>query len=137
MSSKQFKRDFAAVLKRAGEKQELFLKKLGIEFAKRAIEKSPVDEGTFRGNWQFGVGAPDPKIDSEPDKKSGKTLLRITMQIQASSLLGQKYYITNNLPYAKRLEYGWSKQTPSGMVRVTLMELESYVRKAAAEVRGK
>jgi hypothetical protein len=36
-------------------------------------------------------------------------------------------YIQNNLPYAERLENGWSKQAPHGMVKITLYELaEKY-----------
>jgi hypothetical protein len=31
--------------------------------------------------------------------------------------VGDLYYLTNNLPYIERLEYGWSKQAPGGMVR--------------------
>lgn len=137
MSSKRFQRDFAAVLKRAGDKSELFVKALAINTANGLVLKSPVDTGRFRGNWQFGVGAPNPSTDSPADKSGQATLGRITLDIQSKQLAGAKFYMTNNLPYAKRLEYGWSKQSPQGMVRLTLMEVDRYVRDAAAKVRGK
>jgi hypothetical protein len=41
-------------------------------------------------------------------------------------------YLTNALPYARRLEYGWSKQAPSGMVRISAMRFAEAVRKAIA-----
>jgi hypothetical protein len=45
------------------------------------------------------------------------------------------HFLTNNLPYALRLEYGWSKnQAPAGMVGLAVAEFQSIVRDAAAEV---
>jgi len=32
--------------------------------------------------------------------------------------------ISSDIPYMNRLEHGWSQQAPSGMVRITLMELD-------------
>jgi hypothetical protein len=43
------------------------------------------------------------------------------------------FYITNNVPYIDRLERGSSKQQPSGMVRVTVLEFRPIV----AAVTGK
>jgi hypothetical protein len=34
------------------------------------------------------------------------------------------------MPYALRLEYGWSKQAPAGMVRVTVAEFQAVVNAA-------
>lgn len=137
MSSKRFKRNFAAVLKRAGERQEQFVRALAINAATGLVLKSPVDTGRFRANWQFGVASPDASVSDRSDKTGQETLGKISTEILSANVTGGKFYITNNLPYAKRLEYGWSKQAPSGMVRLTLMELESYVRDAAAKVRGR
>ena len=39
----------------------------------------------------------------------------------------------NNLPYAQRLEDGWSKQAPSGMVGLAVREFRSIVESAAGE----
>jgi hypothetical protein len=33
-------------------------------------------------------------------------------------------YLQNNMPYARRIEWGWSKQAPSGVMAMTLAELE-------------
>ena len=43
---------------------------------------------------------------------------------------GQTIYMVNNLPYARRLEYGWSKQSPSGVVRITVQNYTRYLEKA-------
>ena len=36
-------------------------------------------------------------------------------------------YIQNNLPYANRLENGWSNQAPAGMVALTIAEVEAQM----------
>lgn len=45
---------------------------------------------------------------------------------------GGEVWIVNNLPYAGKLECGYSQQAPGGMVRVTLANLpdalEQYTR---------
>jgi hypothetical protein len=43
-------------------------------------------------------------------------------------------YLTSSLEYARAIEFGHSKQAPSGMVRTTLQEFPQVVSKAAAEV---
>jgi hypothetical protein len=48
---------------------------------------------------------------------------------------GKVHYITNNLPYAWRLEHGHSKQAPAGMVGLTVVEFAGIVDKAANDVR--
>lgn len=40
--------------------------------------------------------------------------------------------IFNNVEYIVPLEYGHSKQSPAGMVRITLKEFQVYLKKAAA-----
>jgi len=37
-------------------------------------------------------------------------------------------YITNNLDYISELEDGSSRQSPSGMVAVTMLELEAGIK---------
>jgi hypothetical protein len=49
---------------------------------------------------------------------------------------GDVVFITNGLPYIKRLEYeSWSDQNPAGMVRVTLAELRPLVEQVADKIR--
>lgn len=39
----------------------------------------------------------------------------------------QSVFIINNLPYIERLEHGWSKQAPAGMVRISKAEVEARI----------
>jgi hypothetical protein len=41
---------------------------------------------------------------------------------------GSVTFLCNALPYAERLEYeGWSKQSPAGMVRVSMARIDAIV----------
>ena len=37
--------------------------------------------------------------------------------------------IDANYPYAKRLDEGWSNQSPNGMVKPTIIAIQDYIRK--------
>ena len=47
---------------------------------------------------------------------------------------GFTFYMTNNLPYGERLEYGWSSKAPSGMVRITLAEYDMIIQQEAQKL---
>lgn len=88
--------------------------------------------GRFRANWQFGVGSADTTTTEGTDANGNATLARLKGAIDGAKI-GGTWIVSNSLPYAKRLEYGWSKQAPAGMVRLTAQELPDAIR---AYVRG-
>ena len=104
-----------------------------ISMTNRIIERSPVDAGRFRGNWQFTTGKPASRQLSNTDKRGGKRQLALQKKILAVEI-GKVYYITNNLPYGQKLEFGSSSQAPQGMVRVTLAEFDAFLKKKAGEL---
>jgi hypothetical protein len=86
--------------------------------------------GHFRANWQIGVGVrPMNEIDGV-DKTGEATQAAIYAAIPMS-VLGHTYYLVNNVPYAQRLEDGWSwHQAPQGMVHLAIMEYQRIVNDA-------
>lgn len=133
-TSRQFKLDISAFVEKAKDRAELVARKVALDMFSKIVLKSPVDTGRFRGNWQVSVGAPAMGTLNTTDKSGGTAIGRITGA--ATTLgLGQTIYLTNNLPYAVRLEYGHSKQAPAGMVRTTIDEFEAAVAKAAAAAK--
>ncbi len=76
--------------------------------------------GHFRRNWQYGYGT---RPTGEIEGTENDALHRIEMQIDASPAVGI-HYITNNVPYAQRLEEGWSGQAPQGMISLVAMEFQ-------------
>jgi len=95
----------------------------------RIIKESPVDTGRFRGNWQASVNTPKVTQLKRKDRTGTGTIDSINNVLGKFSM-GQTFYLTNNLPYARRLEYGYSKQAPSGFLRINVMRVQSELEKA-------
>lgn len=85
----------------------------------KIILYSPVDTGAFRGNHRLSFNAYDSSMDAEsfPDPQ-GVISAGISV-LNASPAYGV-VYIQNNLPYAERLENGWSKQNTMGIYSLAL-----------------
>lgn len=84
-----------------------------IELFSGVISDSPVDTGRFRGNWKLGFGVAPEGTSFTTGDPSGP----IVQELNGKQVLGERVWLVNNLPYADRLEYGWSQQAPDGMVR--------------------
>ena len=109
------------------------------------VKKTPVDTGRARGNWNITVGHDSfvqdddrqPKFkspDQVPDPKGDETI-----------------YISNNVDYITKLEYGgypnppkggsgktvngYSRQAPEGMVGVTLANNENIFNAAVRSAK--
>lgn len=108
------------------------------EFKKAATELGWIGAGyvggRFRGNWDYGVtSAPDMQYDVI-DKTGSTSKARIKSKLVAKPA-GKVHWIANNLPYAQRLEEGYSTQAPSGMVSLTVIKFQSIVDAAARAVK--
>ena len=88
--------------------------------------------GRFKGNWQVGIGTMNNTNDS-PIDKSGAGALGRTQAALEGWKPGQTIFLSNSLPYAKRLESGWSKQAPAGIVALTTQNYAQAVKKAVSE----
>jgi hypothetical protein len=132
---------------KADERANNVTKKIIFDISTALVLKSPVGDpkywkrkpppgyvgGRFRGNWQYGTNAISHITTSPIDKSGSQTIGRIVGAVP-KRVLGDVHYITNSLPYANRLEEGWSwRQAPQGMVQVTILEFDPIVRAAAAE----
>lgn len=117
-----------------------------LSMGSKIIERSPVGNpsiwkkprkgyvgGRFRNNWQFSVEAPATGVNAGVDPNGVKANGELRAQVN-SMKMGQTFYMTNNLPYAVRLEFGWSKQAPQGMVRIVTAQYEQAIREAAAKL---
>ncbi len=91
------------------KKLERLSKNTTLTVGKLSIKRSPVDTGLFKESWVTAIGAP---INSQGATGAG------LLPVVASSKLGDQIFFTNSLPYAFRLEFGWSNQAPFGIVRI-------------------
>lgn len=117
-------------MKRAGDKAELVVKKSAMDIAAQLVSRSPVDTGRFRANWRVGMGSPNTGTTTSTDKPGSSTVGAMKQAINGYTA-GQTIWLTNSLPYAQRLENGWSKQAPRGMVRLTILSWRRAVNNAA------
>lgn len=129
-----FAADLAKLCEKAGDKAELVVRKAALDLGGQMIARSPVDSGRFKSNWMTGVGAMDSGTTTAADKSGQPSRTKLQTQI-AGWKPGQTIWITNSLPYAYRLEHGWSKQAPGGMVRLAVQDYAQAVAKAAREVK--
>ena len=87
------------------------------EVSTAIIKDTPADTGRARGNWQASVGRGATGDVSVGSVRSGEAKAIADVDQTVSVAVGDLYYLTNNLPYIERLEFGHSKQAPGGMVR--------------------
>jgi hypothetical protein len=116
---------------------------IALELFRRVILKTPVDTGRARANWQFSRDTPSAVPTAETDKSGGATVEKIGSELQKEQA-GGVFWLANNLPYIRVLEYGeypdpnagtktvggYSKQAPAGMVRVTAAEFGTLVKES-------
>lgn len=126
-----FTLDLSRAVEKTKGKTDLMVKKVMLELFSNVISKSPVLTGRFRANWQVGYGSPNVVVTDDIDQrqvgdKTGPTIDRMDKEIKTSSIGGQSIFLTNSLPYSIKLENGHSKQSPSGMVRISLIEISAH-----------
>lgn len=129
----------------APEKLDRTVRKTVIEIGNRLVFRSPVGDpdlwempapagyvgGRFRANWLYGFGAAPSRVTFDVDPSGAQTVGAIVGGVMGSPVEGM-HYIENTLPYAQRLEDGYSRQAPQGMVSLTELEFPEIFRRASA-----
>lgn len=94
---------------------------------------SPVDQGTYRANHRISIGDRDMTFELVAGSSAPKgSLDQEVYEREVRKLLTENapftiVYIQNNLPYAQRLEDGWSQQAGEGVYAVAANNLrEKY-----------
>lgn len=105
----------------------------------KIVRRTPVDTGRARASWDMTEGAPSsfvrPPLMPGQKKKSKPEATQAALGNQLASISGEKpIFITNNVEYIGRLEYGSSSQAPHGMVAVSLAEVEAEMAGELADM---
>lgn len=123
------------------EQMDFFVFTICTDITNGIVLKTPVAEefgGRARANWFPSLDAPSSNITTKTDP-TGSSAIAAARPL-AEKAAGRVFYLTNNLPYIRHLEYGlygtpqgsangpktiggFSKQAPAGMVRVTINEV--------------
>ena len=124
----------------AGDRMDKVVRGTLLDLSRRIVLRTPVGNpslwasappagytgGQAKGNWQASIGSPETGTTSTIDKSGAATIASINGKVQNAP--GNVWYLTNNLPYVSTaLEYGSSTQAPTGMVRISLRELDQSI----------
>lgn len=124
---------FAADLRKFAERTKKSLddtcRGVAIKWFSSTVLSTPVDTGRLRGNWLVSQGSPITAELARFDKSGSIVQGEI---VQSVGGVGTVNYLANNLPYAERIEFGWSNQAPSGMVRINFARIKAIISEVAA-----
>jgi len=135
-----FGSELKAFAAKTGGKLEDVAREVVLNVGRSVVEKSPVGDasywksppppgyvgGRFRANWQHGFGLPANGALDDIDASGGASIAHIQSGVEGNPAAGI-HFISNNLPYAQRLEDGYSSQAPQGMVSLTAIEFKEIV----------
>lgn len=125
------------------------MRSLGLQALSGILKRSPVKTGRFRASNRVALNTTDPTV--EPPRPEGSlSSLQIGAAPTAAELAtgaakiasadwGDTIVLSNNLPYARALENGSSRQTgnqPDGIYGATFSELRANLEAAIAKARG-
>jgi hypothetical protein len=117
---------------------------------RQVILKTPVDTGRARGNWFTTIGDLSNSVALEG--RSEEETINEMIDTISSGRIKQGFFLTNNLPYIQKLEYGqypnpaksgnrtsngYSKQAPEGMVRISMQQIENDLQEIIEDVVSK
>ena len=115
-------------------KAENVFRRTCLDLSSGIIKGTPVDSGRARMNWQPDINSfADGEIQAE-DKSGLITIGKVTSTTTRLKA-GSTFTISNNLPYIEELEYGHSKQSPQGMVRLNLLRFNQILQIANMEIK--
>lgn len=149
MGSQTFALQIAAFIGKTKANADLVVRMTLQKIDSRLVQRSPVGDasywkhkppkgytgGRFRGSWAMSIGSPA-SSDTGIIDKDGAATLAAHASVIAQAKAGEVQYITSNLPYSKRIEQGWSRQAPVGVVALTVVEFRVIVDDAANGVRN-
>jgi len=111
---------------------EKTIRAVALQTFSNIIQASPVDTGRFRANWQATINAPASNtLNTTQSTVANISVTKATQQYKIDKVL----FLTNNLDYAERLEYGYSQQAPSGWVRTNVINAQKALDKFAKQNR--
>lgn len=129
-----FALDVSKFVEKAKKNPEKVMRQVSIKLFSAIIKASPVDTGRFRMNWMASGCTPAFGTTDATDK-SGNIAIGNATSFVLNATDWRDFTLTNNLPYAQRLEYGWSQQAPAGVVRTNVSRFQQLINEEANKVK--
>jgi hypothetical protein len=107
---------------------------VALDLLTRVVERTPVDTGRARANWQVSINGPTTapirytRASHIAAERNERSVYNQTVE-QGSEVIetvqeGESIWLTNNLPYIEVLEQGdHSKQNTEGIVAISVAEV--------------
>ncbi len=115
---------------------EKVIRKACIDLYRKIVERTPVDTGRAKGNWQISTTDRDFIRDGEFSASEITQFIESEIDDFKFELTDSQVIIYNNLEYIEPLENGSSQQAPAGMVAISLVEFTDHFNRALAEFEG-
>lgn len=129
-----FALDVSKFVEKAKKNPETVMRQVSIKLFSAIIKATPVDTGRARNNWFASGSTPSQETTTYGAPQGTATIQRATAVINTATDW-HEFTLTNNLPYIQRLEYGWSKQAPQGMVRTNISRFQQLINEEANKVK--
>ncbi len=114
-----------AIQKKSLATAEKVVKETYFDIANDIIIATPQDQGLLIANWLGAYDAIDSTLMPIGNDASG----RVKIEIDKLDITQERtLYMTNSLPYAQRIENGWSQKRPEGMVKVSVAKFDSIAQ---------
>jgi len=112
----------------AQRQAERRVKRVAMKAFREINNASPVDKGTFRANWNVSIDSIDRSVDLEKTTEDvAANVTKATAVLTGQALLGKTVYISNSVPYANKIENGYSPQAPAGVVAPAVTRITNAV----------
>ena len=129
-----FALDVSKFVEKAKKNPEKVMRQVSIKLFSAIIKASPVDTGRFRMNWMASGSSPASGTSRGTDP-SGANAIGAMVSTVSGLPDWSEFTMTNNLPYAQRLEYGWSQQAPAVVVRTNVSRFQQLINEEANKVK--
>lgn len=143
----QFK-GFQKVMDTTGVRAETAMREVIQDLAFEVIQRTPVDTGFLRGNWQVSINVPPtgelvkrgkPEAEYSGASKfpppAPQTVGRVSVGI-AGAEPGDIVYFTNNAEYAAIIENGSSRQRGRAMVKNSIANLDNIADRTIGRIKS-
>lgn len=121
-----------------------------LQMYKKIVERTPVGDpslwnwpahkdyhpGTLRKSWTISFNGVQRNVTGQ-FASSAQVLGNNGLSFKIGNGKTQVAVISNPMPYAQRVETGWSTQAPQGMMRITIAEYTSLLEVNATKYRTK
>lgn len=134
MTDNKFNVEWNAAILKSKKSIEKIIREASGELFSDIILNTPVDTGALRGAWIASLNTPDSRDVGTLDKNGANTAIKALYSI-SNFKVGDTLYLTNNKPYAEFIEYGYSAQAPTGMVRVNIIRFNSILESVARDTK--